>query len=392
LQFHFNEVVFSEEMKMYEEEGVPADHITFVDNSRCVELIEHRLVGLLSLLDEECSLGKATDQTYANKIDQAFNTSRPNENPYYVKNKTRPEAFTVRHFAGNVEYVVTNFLDKNRDAISTTLQEVAASSSVSLVSDLFTPGAEDVSSNRRSSKAAGAKSTLGGQFRNQLIGLVGMLQQTEPHFVRCVKPNHQKKPNLFDGNLALRQLRYAGLFEAIRIRQSGYAYRVTHGTFVRHFITLVDGMYVKIITNQVTHGEAATSILEDCTSQGLIRSGVWHVGKSKVFIKTNEDRVHLERHRIKRVEGKAVRIQAFIRGCLVRCRVWKNKYEKIKRQKAMEAATQRRAVSAVIIQKVLRGYLCRRTRAVLNELVTLRVELSNRNADKAEVLFTVELF
>lgn len=382
------QVVFSEEMKMYEEEGVPADHITFVDNSRCVELIEHRLVGLLSLLDEECSLGKATDQTYANKIDQAFNTSRPNENPYYVKNKTRPEAFTVRHFAGNVEYVVTNFLDKNRDAISTTLQDVAASSSVSLVSDLFTPSTDEGASNRRTSKAAG-KGTLGGQFRNQLIGLVGMLQQTEPHFVRCLKPNHLKKPNLFDGNLALRQLRYAGLFEAIRIRQSGYAYRVTHGTFVRHFITLVDGMYVKILTNQVTHAEAATSILEDCTRQGLIKSDVWHVGKSKVFIKTNEDRVHLERQRIKRAEGKAILLQAFVRGYMVRCRVWKSKFEKIKRQRAAEAAAQRRTTSAIAIQKVLRGYICRRTRACLNELVTLRVELANRNADKAEVQYAL---
>ena len=55
LQYHFNEVIFSGEMSMYEEEGVPTDKIQFEDNSECVMLIEGKPVGLLSLLEEECS-------------------------------------------------------------------------------------------------------------------------------------------------------------------------------------------------------------------------------------------------------------------------------------------------------------------------------------------------
>lgn len=65
------------------------------------------------------------------------------------------------------------------------------------------------------------KLTLGGKFRGQLIGLVNNLYKTEPHFIRCVKPNQLKAPQMMDGVLTLRQLRYAGLFEAIRIRKSG---------------------------------------------------------------------------------------------------------------------------------------------------------------------------
>ena len=41
-----------------------------------------------------------------------------------------------------------------------------------------------------------------------------------------------------DGHLSLRQLRYAGLFEAIRIRKAGYAYRAPHETFVRAYSIL----------------------------------------------------------------------------------------------------------------------------------------------------------
>jgi myosin heavy subunit len=50
-----------------------------------------------------------------------------------------------------------------------------------------------------SSKAK--KTTLGGQFRNQLVSLVDTLRSTEPHFIRCVKPNHAKKPGIFEGML-----------------------------------------------------------------------------------------------------------------------------------------------------------------------------------------------
>jgi myosin heavy subunit len=54
LQYHFNEVIFSGEMTMYEEEGISTDKIAFEDNGQCVTLIESKN-GLLSLLEDECS-------------------------------------------------------------------------------------------------------------------------------------------------------------------------------------------------------------------------------------------------------------------------------------------------------------------------------------------------
>jgi hypothetical protein len=40
LQFHFNEVIFSEETAMYAAEGVPTESVVFEDNAECVKLIE----------------------------------------------------------------------------------------------------------------------------------------------------------------------------------------------------------------------------------------------------------------------------------------------------------------------------------------------------------------
>jgi hypothetical protein len=379
-------VIFNEEMKMYADEGVPSATIVFVDNGECVELIENRPIGLLSFLDEECSLGKATDLTFANKIEQAFNTNRPHANKFYSKHKTKPEVFTVHHFAGPVEYVVTNFLDKNRDTLSMTLQEVAAMSSLSLVSDLFASSTTMISmeANKRQSKSQ-VKSTLGGQFRNQLIGLVTNLRLTEPHFVRCVKPNHQKKPKIFDGQLALRQLRYAGLFEAIRIRQSGFAYRVTHHAFARQYATLVDGLLLKIKQKQISDLEASRMILEDSTHLQLLTPSVWCVGSTKVFIKTNHDRIALERQRVKRVEVFIIRLQTFCRNILAKLKLNEVKYAKMREIQRLAHEDKKKLVSVLVIQRVTRGYIVRRTMKFMSELVNLRKQLLSRDVCGIEV-------
>jgi myosin heavy subunit len=44
------------------------------------------------------------------------------------------------------------------------------------------------------------------------------LTATAPHYVRCLKPNVLKMPAVFDSDLVLNQLRYAGMMETIKIR------------------------------------------------------------------------------------------------------------------------------------------------------------------------------
>lgn len=387
LQLHFNEVIFREEMKMYEEEGIPSEAIDFVDNAKCVALIENRPVGLLCLLDEESSLAKATDQTYANKITQAFSMSNSKTgNPFFEKNKTKPEAFTVKHFAGPVEYNVTNFLEKNKDTLSSTLREVAASSSLSLVSDLF-PIEQETSAGR--GRKTTVKATLGGQFRNQLIGLISNLNATEPHFIRCVKPNHQKQPKIFDGVLSLRQLRYAGLFEAIRIRQSGFAFRVSHKVFCQTYYSLVTGLQKRLHSNEVTHQEACRVILEAASSEGHMSREVWVVGNSKVFIKTNQDRIELERQRALRVQVYSIRLQRVARGFLARARVHRAKFEEMRRKQRELMENELCVSSAVTLQRVIRGHLVRKAMRLMSDFVRLRKAMANR--DVAAVNSTLEL-
>ena len=68
-------------------------------------------------------------------------------------------------------------------------------------------------------------------FQYSLQKLMETLFASTPFFVRCIKSNMDKRPCKFDDAIVLRQLRYTGMLATVRIRQSGYNYRVTFEAF-----------------------------------------------------------------------------------------------------------------------------------------------------------------
>ena len=67
--------------------------------------------------------------------------------------------------------------------------------------------------------------TVSAHFRHSLDMLMERVFSASPHFVRCIKPNQEKKPLKCDDEFVLKQLRYTGMLEAVRVRREGYAYR-----------------------------------------------------------------------------------------------------------------------------------------------------------------------
>ena len=247
-------------------------------------------------------------------------------------------------------------------------------SSIPLITELFQEqpddstaaaagGAPSHSSSKKAggggaSKGGSTKSTLGGQFRNQLIGLVNNLRQTEPHFIRCVKPNHEKLPSIFTGELALRQLRYAGLFEAIRIRKSGYAYRVTHDVFANMYSILCEDILPLRRSKSITSKEQCDRIFKSLVTKNKFppSAGVWQVAKTRVFIKTNQLRTILDRLKSEAVVGYAIKLQSVARGFVSRCRTFAVKYALEKAKRKAEEFARRQVSSIVCIQTYTRRY------------------------------------
>ncbi|XP_076879856.1 unconventional myosin-IXAa isoform X2 [Brachyhypopomus gauderio] len=77
--------------------------------------------------------------------------------------------------------------------------------------------------------------SISAQFQASLNKLMETLGQSEPYFVKCIRSNAEKMPLRFNDTLVLRQLRYTGMLETVRIRQSGYSIKYTFQEFVRHF-------------------------------------------------------------------------------------------------------------------------------------------------------------
>ena len=120
--------------------------------------------------------------------------------------------------------------------------------------------------------------SVGSQFRSSLQSLVADLERTQPHYIRCIKPNLNKSPNTLDAAEVVRQLRYSGMMEAIRIRREGYALREDHQSFYNRFSILVGfGEF---------EGEAGIEQLVKVLSRRLNITGIdWQIGHSKIFLR-----------------------------------------------------------------------------------------------------------
>eukprot|EP01018_Ginkgo_biloba_P004121 Gb_41099 [translate_table: standard] len=179
--------------------------------------------GIIALLDEACMFPKSTHETFAQKLYQTFKNHKR-----FSKPKLSRTDFNIAHYAGDVTYQADLFLDKNKDYVVAEHQDLLNASKCSFVASLFPPLPEESS---KSSKF----SSIGTRFKQQLQSLMETLSSTEPHYIRCVKPNNLLKPSIFENFNIIQQLRCGGVLEAIRISCAGYPTRRTFDEFLDRF-------------------------------------------------------------------------------------------------------------------------------------------------------------
>jgi len=289
LQQHFNQHTFKLEEQLYKREQIQFTHVEFIDNQPVLDLIELKPKGILVVLDEEIVVPKGSDSTFLSKINKNHGASGN-----FKEIRTSKSEFVVVHYAGEVRYDVFGFLDKNRDTLTQDLLDLVSTSRLPFLKEIF--GDQD---------SAGRKVSLGAQFRRQLDDLMKTLNATEPHYIRCVKPNDDKVAGCFKGLMCLQQLRYAGVFEAVKIRQQGYPFRYTHEDFVKRY----GFMKPEIVAPHKTNYKPACKALLDSLKG---KFSAVQIGNSRVLYRANEHR-DLELLRNLAVEKQSVILQAYIR-------------------------------------------------------------------------------
>uniref|UniRef100_A0A452YL73 Myosin motor domain-containing protein n=1 Tax=Aegilops tauschii subsp. strangulata TaxID=200361 RepID=A0A452YL73_AEGTS len=297
LQQHFNQHVFKMEQEEYTKEEIDWSYIQFVDNQDILDLIEKKPGGIIALLDETCMLRNSNHEIFAEKLYQKFK-----DNPHFSRPKFSRSDFTIHHYAGNVTYQTDLFLDKNIDYAVNEHQDLLHASTCPFVSSLFPPSEEST----KSSKSTKFTS-IGSSFKQQLQGLLETLSGTEPHYMRCIKPNNVLKPAIFENSNVLQQLRCGGVLEAIRISCLGYPTRRTFEEFVDRFSVLRPEV-LGLRYDEVT---ATNMLLEKVNLTG------YQIGKTKVFLRAGQ-MAELDARRTEVLSYSASKIQRKVRSFLAR--------------------------------------------------------------------------
>uniref|UniRef100_A0A3B4WZ27 Myosin heavy chain 6 n=1 Tax=Seriola lalandi dorsalis TaxID=1841481 RepID=A0A3B4WZ27_SERLL len=302
LQQFFNHHMFVLEQEEYKKEGIVWEFIDFgMDLAACIELIE-KPMGIMSILEEECMFPKASDSTFKAKLYDNHLGKSPNfQKPRIVKGK--PEAhFSLVHYAGTVDYNITNWLEKNKDPLNETVVGLYQKSTLKLLAMLFVG-------------YAGADS--GKPYFTILLiienlnKLMTNLRSTHPHFVRCLIPNETKTPGAMENPLVMHQLRCNGVLEGIRICRKGFPNRIQYGDFKQRYRILnpnsiPEGQFID-------NKKAAEKLLGSLD----IDHEQYKLGHTKVFFKAGLLGV-LEEMRDDRLALIITGIQARARGILAR--------------------------------------------------------------------------
>ncbi|XP_053505469.1 unconventional myosin-VIIa [Ictalurus furcatus] len=330
LQQFFVQHVFKLEQEEYNLEHINWLHIEFTDNQDALDMIANKPMNIISLIDEESRFPKGTDATMLHKLN-----SQHKLNTNYVPPKHSHETqFGIQHFAGVVYYETKGFLEKNRDSLHSDIIQLVHSSKNKFIKQIFQA---DVAMGMETRKRS---PTLSSQFKRSLEMLMRTLSTCQPFFVRCIKPNEFKIPMSFDRGLCVRQLRYSGMMETIRIRRAGYPIRYTFAEFVDRYRVFM------LMTKPASLQEDLRGTCQRIATAVLGHNDDWQIGKTKIFLKDHHD-MQLEIERDKAITNKVIFIQKSVRG---------------KKQRANFLKVRR---SVILIQKMWRGYICRKNYRVM---------------------------
>lgn len=277
--------MFTLEQEEYAREGIEWNYVNFgLDLQPTIELIESsQPVGILSTLDEECIMPKATDKTFTEKVQQQWETPKHGTARHPGSAKFVPsrlaDGFTVKHYAGDVEYRTDGWLEKNKDPINDAVARLCAQSEIPAVAALFAEYAEDTASTGVHRKVKrGAFRTVGQRHKEQLGQLMTQLSTTQPHFVRCIVPNSEKRPGKVEVNLVLDQLRCNGVLEGIRIARLGYPNRHSFAEFRQRYEVLTPG----VLPQGYMDGRKAAGKIAEALE---LDRDFYKIGTTKIFFK-----------------------------------------------------------------------------------------------------------
>ncbi|KAJ2723716.1 class II myosin [Coemansia sp. Benny D115] len=294
LQQIFIELTLKAEQEEYVREQIKWTPIDYFNNKIVCDLIEaKRPPGVFAAMNDACATAhadpKAADQSLSQRLTMC---SHSKHFELYDGN------FTVKHYAGDVNYSINGMTDKNKDQLMRDHLELCKSSGNAFLQGLF-PEPLDQDSKKR-------PPTASDRIKLSANELVTKLMQSQPSYIRTIKPNENKSPTEFNDKRVLHQVKYLGLCENIRIRRAGFAYRQTFEKFVERFYLL--SSKTSYAGDYIWTGGAKEACVQIFRDTG-IAAEEWQIGTTKAFIRHPETLWALETRRERYWHTMATRIQ-----------------------------------------------------------------------------------
>ncbi|GMH51430.1 hypothetical protein TrLO_g7662 [Triparma laevis f. longispina] len=287
LQQLFIELTLRAEQNEYAKEGIKWETVNYFDNEPVVKLIESkRPIGLLTLLDEESVMPRATDETFAVKCEKHI------QNKHYVPmGRTH---FQIKHYAGAVTYMNAGMLEKNKDQLNKNLVEMLQTD----VQNEYIKSLYPVQA-----KSFKKPPTVSTQFKKQMNELMENLSQCNAHYVRTIKPNDQKRAGVYESEMVKNQVTYLGLKENVVVRRAGYAVRQKYEEFFQRYRLLSEDVWPF----------GTGDVMADCESilRAINITSGYEKGKSMIFLREPTTLFALEDAR----DAKLNMVAAKIQGC-----------------------------------------------------------------------------
>uniref|UniRef100_A0A4W6C9S6 Myosin IXAb n=1 Tax=Lates calcarifer TaxID=8187 RepID=A0A4W6C9S6_LATCA len=197
--------------------------------------------------------------------------------------------------------------------------------------------------------------SISAQFQASLTKLMETLDQSEPYFVKCIRSNAEKLPLRFNDSLVLRQLRYTGMLETVRIRQSGYSIKYTFQVILFYYNLFFFG--------------APSHLLDCCGALKWLLKFEYSCVMMQVFLREAE-RQRLQTLLHQEVLRRIVTLQRRFRAVLERKHFVNMRQAASAIQRSWRNCCHRRSSAAVTVQTAWRGFrersrYCRTYRTVV---------------------------
>ncbi|KAI6220129.1 hypothetical protein M3Y99_01614800 [Aphelenchoides fujianensis] len=285
LQQIFIELTLKAEQEEYVSEGIEWTPVDYFNNKIVCDLIEaKRPPGIMCLLDDVCAQihgqSEGVDSKFLVKMNQQVG-AHPHYKPGAEQAFGHGSAFSDFLVAGEVLYDIDGFCDKNRDVLYPDLVQLMQSSESDFMRNLFP---ENTQANQ----------------------LVDSLMRCTPHYVRCIKPNENKRALEFDEQRVKHQVRYLGLKENVRVRRAGFAYRRLFDKFLWRYAILTQETWPRY------NGNVRQGCEVICRAMGIAEDQ-FQLGRTKIFIKNPESLFMLEESRERRYDQFARVLQKAFR-------------------------------------------------------------------------------